>query len=110
MLKRFLASRFLVKNMRERAVYSAVHRLPGVCAGNRPVRAHAQTRTTALDCRKWVLPRCPRSTELRIRVLNHLWLICRAQRLNIGCRIHLGETTHIIGVDNLDMSNMVALF
>jgi hypothetical protein len=85
-----------------------VHPEQRVGAADRPVAAAREVRAGFRQRRERVLPGGPGLAQERDRQLGHLRLVGGPQRLDVGGRPERGEPRDVVGVDDLQVRQMVA--
>ncbi len=91
-----------------RAGHGRVDRGERVGGRHRPVAAHHQPRPRPVQVAERVLPGGPLRAEERDRQLGHLLLVAGPQRLGVGRDAELGEARDVVGVDELEVGDVVA--
>src|SRR5262249_56507625 len=76
-------------------------------AADRPVAARAYGRAGRLQGPEWVLPAGPAFPQERNGQLVHLRLVGGPERLDVSGRRHAGEARDVIGVDHLEVGQVM---
>ncbi len=91
-----------------RAVDGGVDRSQRVGRGDRPVAPRHQPRTCPVQAAERVLPRDPLLAEERHGEVDHLIVPAGPERLDVGRDPEVGEARHVVGVDHLEVGDVVA--